>query len=368
MEILEFFGEPISYGGQESFVVNMYKKFLLNNNFCFFTPFYADNKELVSLTEKRGDSVYSCEKVFDSKFRKLYILAAAKKAMKKQYDVIHIHSGSVLTLLMVASIAKKRGIKKIIVHSHATGYESRSHKFVKYISDRCITQKATYFLACSYDAGAYKFPEEVLNSDRFQIIKNGIDLKNFSYNSDVRLKKRKELNIEGKKVLCHVGRFSEEKNHEFIVEVFAEYLKMEKNSFLLLIGGNGREEQNIRMIISQKGLSKKVRILKNREDINELLCAADVFIFPSRFEGLGISAIEAQANGLPTICAAHLPGELNASSNYIKMRLEDGPSKWAEKVYSIQDSKRKDVYNELKASGYDVSDSAKQLEKIYMEN
>ncbi|MGN8762152.1 glycosyltransferase [Oribacterium sp. HCP3S3_B9] len=368
MKILEFFGEPISYGGQESFVVNIYNNFSHANSFCFFTPFHADNKELISLTKERRDCVFACNKKFDSKFRKLHILFAAIEAMQTHYDVVHIHSGSVLTLLMVSYIAHKKGIKKVIVHSHATGYETISHEVAKFISDKYIEKNASYYLACSYDAGNYKFPKTVINSNKFQIIKNGIDLHKFSFDEEVRSEKRKELNIVDKKVLCHVGRFSKEKNHEFIISIFEEYLKLENNAILLLIGGAGRNENKIKTMILEKKLSNKVIFLKNRKDINELLCAADVFVFPSQFEGLGISAIEAQANGLPTICASHLPGELNASSVYIKMNLSDGPRKWAEKIYDVQDSKRKSTYSELKMAGYDVADSAKQIENIYMES
>lgn len=368
MKILEFFGEPISYGGQESFIVNMYKNYFQNDNFCFFTPFHADNRELINLANNRGDIVYAYGKNFDSRLRKAYIFLAAKRAMKIQYDVIHIHSGSILTLLMVSSLAKKRGIKKIIVHSHATGYDSFSHKLIKSISDKLIENKASLFLACSYDAGIYKFPEKILKSDKFQIIKNGIDLQSFLYDGDTRIKKRKELNIKEQKVLCHVGRFSEEKNHKFIIALFEEYLKLEKTALLLLVGGAGRTEKEIMTMVSERNLSDKVIILKNRKDINELLCVADVFVFPSRFEGLGISAIEAQANGLPTICAEQLPAELDASSVYIKMSLDEGPKKWAEKVYSVQDNVRVNTYSDLKMAGYDVSDLAKQLGRIYREN
>lgn len=364
MKIIEFFGEPLSYGGQESFILNMYGHFVDDNDYIFCTPFHADNAELKKMIEKKGDEICSFGYHFDSKLRKLYIYKTAKRIINEKYDVVHVHSGSILTLLMVAMISRKKKIKEVIVHSHATGYNTFSHKIVKRLSDILIENYATKFIACSKEAGKFKFPENVVKNNLI-IVKNGIDLRKFIYNKNIREKKRKEFEIEDKKVLCNVGRFSKEKNHIFIINVFVEYLKLEKNAFLLLIGGNGEEEIKIRHEIAEKGIDDKVLILKNRTDINEILSAVDVFIFPSQFEGLGISAIEAQASGLPTICACHLPDELNASSNYIEMDLQDTPQNWAYTIYENQNNERKNCYSELKKAGYEISDSARYLEKIY---
>lgn len=366
MEILEFFGEPLSYGGQEAFILNMYKNFTHANKYYFCTPFHVDNKEMVSCVNEREDIIFKNNYNFNSKLRKLYIYFSARKYISNKYDVIHIHSGSVMTLLITSLMAKKRGIKKIIVHSHATGYMTVSHKIIKYISDKIITKTATNFVACSEEAGKYKFPLSVIRSNKFIVIKNGISLKKFAYNDSARTIKRIELGINESKVLCHVGRFSEEKNHEFIIEVFLEYLKLENNAILMLIGGNGGEEKKVKDLIEKNNIEDKVIILKNRNDIAELLWASDVFIFPSKFEGLGIAAIEAQASGLPTIVATQLPNELNASHNYYAMDLKDNPDQWAKKVYNLQNHKRNDCYMELKRAGYDIDDCAVKLEDLYM--
>lgn len=368
MQILEFFGEPLSYGGQESFILNMYKNFTCANKYFFCTPFHVDNREMMSLINERGDKILKSNYNFNSKLRKLYIYRSAKKYISNKYDVIHIHSGSIMTLLMTSLIAKRRGIKKIIVHSHATGYMTVSHKFIKRISDMIITTTATNFVACSEEAGKYKFPINIIRSNSFMVIKNGINLKEFTYNSCIRKLKRTELGISNNKVLCHVGRFSEEKNHKFIIEVFLKYLQLEKNAILMLIGGNGKEENRVNNLIKENGIADKVIILKNRNDIAELLCASDVFIFPSKFEGLGIAAIEAQASGLPTIVASQLPRELNATHNYYVMDLKNTPDEWAKKIYNLQNCKRNDCYMELKKAGYDINDCAIKIEDLYMKD
>lgn len=346
----------------------MYKLFSKQNEYSFCTPFHTNNQQLKLLAKERNDNIYSYNHNFDSKFRKLYIYLTARNILNEKFDVIHIHSGSILTLLLVSKMASKKNIKKIIVHSHATGYNNFSHKFIKKISDKHIENYATNFLACSKEAGIFKFPKNIINTKRFIVLKNGIDLDKYSFDQKLREKKRKELKLVDYKVLCNVGRFSKEKNHKFILDVFYEYVKLEPRACLLLIGGDGEEESNIITMIKNYHLEKKVMILKNRTDVNELLFASDVFIFPSLFEGLGISAIEAQASGLPTICASHLPRELNASSNYIGLDIKQGPKKWAKIIFDNQSLVRNDCISELKLSGYDLNDSATILEKIYKED
>lgn len=366
MKILEFFGEPLSYGGQETFIINTYKNLSNKNKYVFCTPFHTDNKELINLTTERGDIVLSNGYKFESKYRKVYIVRTAKKIVSSEYDIIHIHSGSVLTLLVVSFIAKKRGVKKIIVHSHATGYMTLTHRIIKIVSDLFIGKNADVFLACSIEAARYKFPMEAINGERFYVIKNGIELNKFKYSENIRNIKRKEFGLKDNKVLCHVGRFSEEKNHIFIIEVFLEYLKLQPNAILLLIGGSGPKEDYIKQIVKEKNIVDKVVMLKNRTDICEILCAADMFIFPSLFEGLGISAIEAQASGLYTLCADHLPEELNVSTCYGKLSLKEGPKEWAKKLYLAPTVERNDIIQQLKQSGYDIVDSSSALEKIYL--
>lgn len=365
MKVLQFFGEPLSYGGQESFIINMYECFSIDVDYIFCTPFCCDNSKLRELISERNDKLISYGYEFETKLRKNYIYKVAKNIIDCGFDVIHIHSGSVLTLLLVACIAKRKGINQVIVHSHATGYLSVSHQLIKKVSDLFMERYADIFLACSIEAGKFKFSNKIIQSEKFHIIKNGIELEKYAYNKSFRLAKRKELSIDNQTLICHVGRFSPEKNHSFVLDVFNEYLKIDANSYLLLIGGNGPTEKHIRNKIIKLGLSDKVIILKNRSDVNEFLSAADIFIFPSLFEGLGISAIEAQAASLPTICAEQLPDELNVSSYYNALPLSDNPREWAQKTFSLKNTTRLNSLCDLKNHGYDVKDSAKILENIY---
>ena len=130
MKVIEFFGEPLSYGGQEAFIYNMYSHFTKPAKYLFITPFHADNVELIVKINNRDDEYISNNYMFESKLRKLYIIKTAKKSIPSGYDVIHIHSGSIFNLMIVSKIAKKKGIKKVIVHSHATGLADAKHGLI----------------------------------------------------------------------------------------------------------------------------------------------------------------------------------------------------------------------------------------------
>lgn len=367
MRVLEFFGEPLSYGGQESFMINMYQCFDLKNEYCFVTPFYFNNEFLRSLIQQRKDTSIADNCDFDSRNRKKYIIATAKRTITDKYDVIHIHSGSVFTLLTVARIAKQKGVKRVIVHSHATGKDNLSHKAIKMISDLFLEKYADYFLACSLEAGRFKFPEKIFKSSKFSIIRNGIDIKKFIFDENTRIEKRKEIGIENRTVICNVGRYSPEKNQTFLLDVLQEYLKFDPKGVLLLIGGTGIVQDDINNRIDALHLQEHVIMLQERNDVPALLSAADYFVFPSLFEGLGMSAIEAQAAGLVTLCSEFIPDDANVSTLYRKLSLEKGAKIWAEYIYNTLDSKRMDTSKEIEENGYSAAKCSEQLESIYFD-
>ena len=364
-KIIEFFGEPLSYGGQEAFVLNLYSHFKRDAQYTFVTPFIANNKELSELIQIKKDRLVADNNEFNSIKRKKSIYATAKKHISSGFDVVHVHSGSILTLLMVAFISKKKGVKRVIVHSHATGYKNIKHTIVKKFSDLCIEKYVDLFLACSKEAGEFKFPSNVINSNKFVVIKNGIDIDKYKYNESIRKKKREEFGIEGEIVLCNVGRYSEEKNQKFVLDVFSEYKKQEPQSRLIIAGGNGPLREEVERRIRELELDSDVILLSERNDINQILSAVDVFLFPSLFEGLGISAIEAQAAGLPTICSENVPDEAKVTNLFCRVPLEKGAKEWARVISELPKTNHKCNEKDIIHCGYSAEECAKRLEEIY---
>ena len=367
MKIIEFFGEPLSYGGQEAFAYNMYSHFKREGKYTFITPFHANNKDLLSLIEKKKDKYKAFNYNFNSILRKWYIIKAALKSITQEYDVLHIHSGSTFTLLAVAHIASKRKIRKIIVHSHATGNNDFKHGIIKKIADKQFEKKADIFLACSKEAGLFKFPKKIINSNKFKIIKNAVDLEKFRYSEEKRNLIRNELNIDKDLLICQVGRYSPEKNQVFVLKVFNQYIKKNDKTKLVFVGGDGPTKEDLLKQIQNYGLKKKVIVLSERKDVNYILSAADVFVFPSLFEGLGISAIEAQAVGLHTICSEHIPEEANVSHLFHRVPISVGIKRWVDAIDEYSNVVREDVRNEIVENGYSLEKCAGELECIYFD-
>lgn len=368
MKVIEFFGEPLSYGGQEAFIFNMYSHFSAEVKCLFITPFHADNVELLKLIKNKGDQCIFNDFRFESVFRKLSIIRTANKFISSDYDVIHIHSGSIFNLMVVAIIAKKKGIKKVLVHSHATGNADIKHGIIKKISDSFLERFADVFLACSKEAGRFKYSERIMSSDRFHVINNGIEIDKYKYRDEYRTRIRNELKLKNEFVMCNVGRYSYEKNQKFIVNVFNEYLKKDSSAKLLFVGGEGPAKEELIHEIDRLELGSKIIMLSKRNDINEILSAVDVFLFPSLFEGLGISAIEAQAAGLYTLCSENIPEETNVTPLFLRVSLSEGAPSWADQVSKLSVVDRVEYGNNRFNKNYIASNCAKKLESLYCLN
>ena len=369
--VLQIYGEILSNGGQEAFSMNMYRNIDRKKvQFDFFTPYYCNNEKLIQEIEGLGGRVYQGGGRFDTVGNKRDFIINLKKFLEENpYEIVHINSGSIFALAFGAKIAKKCGAKKIIVHSHATGYNNLKHKIIKCISVPVFLKSATNYFACSKEAAVWKFPKKIIKDGKYDIIKNGIELEKFQFSQRIRNEYRKKFNLENQFVIVNVGRFTDEKNHEFLIKLFSQFLKENRNSKLLLIG-EGTNKKNIIEMTKKLGIDKYVLFLGIRDDVNNILQASDVFVFPSKFEGLGIVAIEAQASGLPTICSENIPEEANQTDLFFKLYLSENINKWINTIMRFKDSenisKRKDYVQKLKIAGYDASDSAKRLENIYL--
>ena len=197
-------------------------------------------------------------------------------------------------------------------------------------------------------------------------MKNAIDTNKFIYNKDIRRQKRKELNIENKFVVGHVGRFHPQKNHDFIIDIFKELNEKRKNSVLLLVG-DGELRQSIENKVKELNLLDKVIFTGVRDDIPELLQSMDVFVFPSLYEGLPVTLIEAQATGLPCIVSDTITHEAIISSNIQSVSLQKSAEEWADKILLIDNgSNRENAAIEIINSGFDVNEIAKMLIDFYL--
>ncbi len=289
-----------------------------------------------------------------------------KKFLKEhsEYKIIHAHMRSTASIYL--KIAKKAGLYTI-AHSHSVSSGKGVSAIVKNFLQRRIRETADYFLACSHSAGEWLFGKKVVNSANFSILNNAIFIDKFIYNDETRNKKREELNLVNSFVIGHVGRFEKAKNHIFLIEVFLEISEINKNAKLLLVG-DGTLKKEIEKKVKEFNIDDKVIFMGAKTDVNELLQAMDVFLFPSLYEGLGISVIEAQAASLPCIISKSIPNDVLISDLVTKISLKVDKNIW---VNTTLNSKRDQLLKaeNLVLSGYDIYSVSNWLtgfyEKVY---
>jgi glycosyltransferase involved in cell wall biosynthesis len=281
-----------------------------------------------------------------------------------EHKIIHSHIS--INSYLILKQAKKTNVPVRIAHSHEAHKSIKEHKFFRrpiiMYSKMFINKQVTHRFACSEAAGKWLFGE----NSKFEVINNAIDTKKFIFNESVRKEKRKELKIEDRFVVGHIGNFSKAKNYPFILEVFNEILRNYSNAVLLLIGNNAVDPE-IEKKAFQMGIRDDIVLTGVRSDIPDLLQAMDVFLFPSLFEGLGMVAVEAQASGLHCVVADTIPQEIKLTDLVEFISLTETASYWADKVMQFANGyERRNTYDEICKAGYDVIENAEWLESFYL--
>ena len=366
MKILQLTGEPILNGGQESFIINVVKNMNMEGiDIDILTPYYCDNNFYKEIIEAQSGNVYSLNCKFNpGSFRWNIVYPLYTFLRINHYDVIHIHSGSTTVLALASLIAKLSGIKKIIVHSHCTGrVKDMKYYLLKLSTFPFLRYIPNYYCACSKEAGLWKFPKFIVNK-RLKIIKNGIDLNLFKPELDVRNSMRLKLNISDHTlVVGHVGRFTIEKNHKFIIKVFSKLCSIVNDSKLLLVG-DGELLQNMRNLVKDLNIEDKVIFTGNVSDVYNYMQVMDVFLFPSFWEGLGMVAIEAQGVGIPVIASKNVPREMKLTDEVTF--LDSNIDVWIKQILKFSKLKRKYNAKYIQNAGYAITLTSQELRNIYM--
>ncbi|NHM29288.1 glycosyltransferase family 1 protein [Neobacillus terrae] len=281
------------------------------------------------------------------------------------YTIVHSHLNKMSGFVVRA--AKKHGIPYCISHSHNTSGEGGIlAKSYKWYSGMFISSNTDYTFACSHTAAKWLFGK----SNEAKLLNNGIELEKFSYSPDIRLLKRRELGISDQLVIGHVGRFTKQKNHKFLIEVFAEFVKRRPDSILLLCG-DGVLRKDIENRVIELNIQDKVKFLGVRSDINQLLQAFDIFLFPSLHEGLPVTLIEAQAAGIPCLISDEITNEVDLGLGLMEFLQLKSKDLWVTKLEKFKVNKIERQTSKLKIlrdRGYDIKNTAKWLQDFYILN
>ena len=352
-------GMTNSLGGIEAYLINYYRKINQKKVLFDFLNIYSDNicfrDEIIEL----GGKIIDLPSYYKHPIR--YIREVKRIIIAGNYDIIHCNMSS-STMLFPLIAAKMAGAKVIISHAHNNSSDKGIIKSIIHnINKHFLPILANYYFACSISAAEWFFNKKIIDSNRFYLINNPVDTENFAFNNEVRIKKRKELNIkEGMTVIGHVGRFVKVKNHVFLIDVFSEYLKLNRDSLLLLIGV-GELQAEIKNKVKQLEIDDKVYFLNNRNDVGELMQAMDIFVFPSLYEGLGMVLVEAQTSGLPILASHNMPKEVEINSNFYRKKILDGAKDWAVFIDKMNKSRCK----KINTSNFDINECVKRLVDIY---
>ena len=337
--------------GLETMLMNYYRNIdrtKIQFDFLTHRPDKSDyDDEILSL----GGKVYYAPRLYPQNYPAYFKYMKKFFAEHPEYQIVHSHIDSMSYLPLLA--AKKAGVPIRIAHSHNTSIDKDFKYILKQYFRKKITKAANYYCACGQEAGEF--------------LPNAIEVDKFLYNEEVRDRKRKDLGLTSEFVVGHVGRLSYQKNHELLIRIFSELHKKDVNTILLLIGV-GEKEDEIREQVHELNLDECVRFLGNRDDVNELYQAMDVFVMPSLFEGIPVVGVEAQFAGLPCVFSDKVPVEVKFTENSEFVSLEKKLEDWADIVLSKKtDSDRINDLEFISTSMYNIKNAHKILEQYYAE-
>lgn len=360
IRILHVLG-TLDRGGAETLIMNIYRNIdrsKIQFDFAIHTNKDCDyNSEVLSL----GGRIYNFPKF------KVYNYINYKKKWemffkKHRFSAIHGHMDSTATIYLKE--AKKYNIKTIShIHNSSSGKGIKSK--IKDFMHKDILKCSDYRFACSEEAGNFLYGDTE-NLKNYKIINNSIETHKFSYNKNTRQMIRNDLNIKNKLVIGHVGNYRIQKNHKFILEIFEEVYNKNKDTLLVLVGSG--VEENLSGLIKNSKIKNNIRFLGPRDDVNELMQAFDIFLLPSKKEGLGIVLIEAQASGLFCLASNKVPKSTKITNNidYLPIDKKDSTKIWAKKILCNKNYHRKDQSEEILKNDYDIKSTVNYLESFYL--
>ncbi len=304
---------------------------------------------------------------------RMYNYFSYKKAVagffKKHHEFCMVQGHITSTASIYLPVAKKAGISVTIAHARSAGVDKGVKGTLTRWLRRNLSKKADYLFTCSRLAGISVFGAQAVREGRTVFIPNAIDCQAFSYQKDTRERVRRELGIEDKYVIGHVGRFHYAKNHEYLLQVFATLAGRSemgvRKDYVLILLGEGEGMEGAKALSEQLGIGERVHFLGNRSNVYDYYQAMDYFVYPSRFEGLPGTVVEAQAAGLRVLMSDTICEEVAATELVHVMSIREDPKVWADYVESTADYERRSYAEEMKNAGFDVAAQAQRMMGFY---
>lgn len=346
----------MNYGGVEMVVMNYYRH--IDHSKVQFDFFVLEGSEIPQREEieKLGGRIYI---VPHYKHLIKYEKTLIKLFRQNKYKIVHSHMNTLSVFSLRA--AKKAGVPVRIAHNHSTAGKGEYKKnIIKYLLRPFAKVYPTDLFACSHLAGDWLYGKKT----KYTVFNNAIELDKFVYNEQIRDKIRKKYHIEDKYVIGHVGRFCYQKNHDFLIDIFEKVHEREKDSVLLLIG-EGELEDEIKAKVHRLGLDECVIFAGTCNNVNEMYQAMDVFVLPSRYEGLPVVGVEAQAAGLPCIFSEEVTKEVRLVDETLFYKDLDN---YVNGVVKDFKKKRNNSEINIRQAGFDIVEETNKLNMFYSKN
>lgn len=360
IRVLQVLG-GLEAGGAESFVMNLYRAIDKKKVQFDFVKHIEHKGVFENEITQMGGKIYRCPQYTGKNHFAYCKWWDDFFTEHPEYHVIHGHVRSTASIYL--KIAKKHGLVTI-AHSHSTSNGSGISAIVKDMLRLPIRHTADYLFACSDKAGKWLYGEKATEQPNYRMIPNGIDLQRFAFDEEKRRRMRQELGISDNTfVIGHVGRMTTPKNHRFLVELFAEYHKKNQNSRLLLVG-DGELFEEVKQQCNRLGISDSVIMTGSKTNTEDYYQAMDVFVFPSLWEGLGIVAIEAQANGLVCLVSDRVPKDVLLTKKCWVLPLGKKET-WCDALEQCKFEKHVFPMS-CQLYRYDVAKIAEKMQKFYL--
>lgn len=351
-------------GGVESVVMNYYRN--IDRNKVQFDFICDEDSKYIPKDEVEG---LGGKVILIPPYQKPFKYHKELKRVLKEgkYKIVHSHISTMSFFSLCAAKSAKVPIR--IAHAHSTTNKKEKKKnLMKQVLRPFSKVFANRYFCCSELAGRWLFGDKTYDDGKVYLLNNAIDVDKFRYDEKIRREKRKELNIKDNQlVIGHIGRFVQQKNHDFLIDIFNEIYKQNKNAILLL-AGDGPLKEDIQYKVKELGLEKNVQFLGQRSDANELYQAMDAFVLPSLYEGLPVVGVEAQAAGLPCFFSTDMTKETKVLDTTQFVELTKRSKEWTGIIFKeLKDYKRKDTEHEMTLNKFNIKQETKKLINQYEE-
>lgn len=354
----------LTTGGVEAVIYNYFSHMNLEDYELYYISYDTPNEAVQKKFEAIGFHVYEVCKKKENFFK------SCKQVLDilKENEIQVIHSHMTLMSFITSVLAKMKGIKVCIAHSHLAQHITGPKKYIYAMFKWLSKSTSTHYFACGQEAAVYLYGSKVVEKNKVFLMHNAIDTKKFAFNEALRVEMREELALEDCFCIGHLGRFTEQKNPLFLIDVFHEVAQKRLDAVLVLLG-EGPLLEETKAKVKAYNLEEKVKFVGSVTNPDKYYQAMDVFFLPSLYEGLAVSLVEAQCNGLPVVTSDKVTKEICLSNQYKVVPLSADAKVWADEICCFADvqdmNARKNAYRMVEDAGYSIEKEAEQLDKFY---